>query len=344
MGSAIAWALSGRGHKPSVFEQFAIGHSQGSSHGRSRIVRKAYPDPFYTEIMAEGYGLWADLERQSGRRLLHECGLFYFGNQSSQAMVSLLKGLYDLGVPHVAESGASGSALFPGASLLPDEVGAFTPEAGWVEADSGIRAFQELAEHNGAQFHQATTIDLGAKQTNDFDLCVVAAGAWVNSVLKPLSVALPVRASVQTFAYLKGYRPGPVWIEDSVMNLYGFPSEPTSNSMKIGFHRTDLDFDPDVQRAPDEGQLDAIRDVANRRFGTVSPEIVEAQTCVYTSTSNEDFIIDWASPTVLVVSPCSGHGFKFAPWIGQYVADLVEAKRRADEYPRFLLKSHTPVS
>jgi glycine/D-amino acid oxidase-like deaminating enzyme len=71
--------LSRRGHSVTVYEQFVPGHVRGSSHGESRIVRRAYPDVFYTRCMAEAYPLWEDLQAESGEHLLTECGLAYFG-------------------------------------------------------------------------------------------------------------------------------------------------------------------------------------------------------------------------------------------------------------------------
>ena len=100
-GSAAAYWLSRRaGGEVLGLEQFELGHAMGSSHGRSRIVRKAYPDPFYTEIMQEGYPMWAELQSESGREVLHECGLMYFGPADAQNVRTMIAGLTSLSVPY----------------------------------------------------------------------------------------------------------------------------------------------------------------------------------------------------------------------------------------------------
>src|SRR5579862_9292624 len=83
MGASTALALAERGHDVVLFEQYALGHDRGSSHGRSRIIRKAYPDPFYTAIMDKAYGLWQDLQRYSDSQIVFEPGLLYFGKFES---------------------------------------------------------------------------------------------------------------------------------------------------------------------------------------------------------------------------------------------------------------------
>ncbi|MCH8980324.1 MAG: FAD-dependent oxidoreductase, partial [Armatimonadetes bacterium] len=99
MGSCAARELAKRGHAVTGFEQFEFGHELGSSHGSSRIVRKAYPDPMYTEILLEAYPMWRELQSEAGETMVYECGLTYFGSKDDPEITDQIKALGDLGVP-----------------------------------------------------------------------------------------------------------------------------------------------------------------------------------------------------------------------------------------------------
>src|SRR5690242_1093793 len=94
--------LAERRHSVTLFEQFACFHDRGSSHGRSRIVRRAYPDALYTMYMQEAYPLWSDLQSKSALPILNEVGLAYFGDGDAPEIVSMIRGLDELNVPFEA--------------------------------------------------------------------------------------------------------------------------------------------------------------------------------------------------------------------------------------------------
>jgi sarcosine oxidase len=128
---------------------------------------------------------------------------------------------------------------------------------------------------------------------------------------------------------------GPVWIEDGPDLLYGFPSEDGVSSVKIGVHSAGRNINPDESdRTPQADKLKRISEFAADRFGARSAP-VEATGCLYTSTASEDFRLGQVAERLFWASPCSGHGFKFGPWIGCLMADFVEAKRHPSEFPRF---------
>ncbi len=319
MGSCAALHLAERGHDVDWFDRYPLGHDQGSSHGRSRIVRIAYPDPFYARAMVEGYPMWRELERRLGQTVLHECGLLYLGKSDAPNVEGVRTGLRELQIPF--EERTSGQP-----APLDGEVGIFSQDGGWVAADLALRGIQELAQAAGARFTQATISPSDLRH----DRIVVAAGGWVRELAD-----IPVTPTVQTFAYFWGRVEGPVWIEDGPDGIYGFPSEPGKTTFKVGFHRGTRGLVPaQSDRSPDPAQIQAIQATIRRRFD-LGAEVVEAKTCIYTTTANDDFIVDWLDPRFLVVSPCSGHGFKFGPWIGRHVADLVEDK--ASPIDRFRL-------
>lgn len=314
-----------------LYEQFDFLHQRGSSHGRSRIVRRAYPDALYTMYAGEAYPLWADLQSKSPLPILHECGLAYFGSADSPAMISMAKGLEELEVPFQSLDASGVRAVMPRLRLNQGEVAVFTPEAGWVHAQRALIATSEIASANGAELvfgHKAAREEV----QRDFDAFIVCAGSWVREF-----VDLDVKVTKQTFCYFNGHLDGPVWIEDSVDNAYGFPSEVEHESFKVGIHCGGLPIDPnEAVREPDSGAIEKARDAAQRRFGFADLEVVESQGCLYTSTPSEDFRLGRLGEKGFYASACSGHGFKFGPWIGKLLADFVDGRDKPERYSRFL--------
>lgn len=320
MGLCTSLSLVRRGLDVTCFDMGA----PGSSLGRSRIVRQAYPDAFYTQILLDGHRLWTELEAEIGEKIYHPVGLLYFGDQAAPDVVATQEILAELGVPYQILTNQD----LEHPTLNRDEIGILTPDAGWVAADRVLKGVKMLALAEGATFlnQKATMTDLAS-----FDRVIACAGPWVGEWLN-----LQVETSLQTYAYIRGRFDGPVWIESGPHMLYGFPSEPGATTFKAGVHIPGTMIDPDnPKRQPDGWALDILRDLAWRRFAIKDPVIEEAGCCIYTKTSNDDFRIAWSDDRTLVASPCSGHGFKFGPWMGEFLSDLVEEKQNLVDWPRF---------
>jgi len=334
VGASSAYHLARRGHAVTLFEQFALGHDRGSSHGNSRIVRKAYPDPFYTQIMLDAYPMWTQLERECGSQVLFECGLVVFGAEGCEGMRGVVSALRSLGVEHEVAAAEDARRWMPRLRLAPGEIAVRTPEAGWVHAERAVRHLVTAAAAHGAEPRHERVESLESLESRH-DAVVLAAGAWNRSFLN-----LPVEVTLQTFAYIDTPQPGPVWIEESDDPLYGFPSEPGVDRFKVGVHGRGAAIDPDASgREPDPAALAAIQSLAVRRFGVSEPVLVGAKGCLYTSTSNEDFLFGRVGDKTVFASACSGHGFKFGPWVGRTLADFVEGKSDPSEFPRFLFRA-----
>lgn len=331
MGASTALALTDRGHDVTIFEQFPVPHSQGSSHGASRIVRRAYPDAFYTEIMLSAYPLWEVLHERLGGHVLYETGLLYVGSESSQDVLSMQTGLASLGVEHQILGPDRIGEYFPAFRADRGEVGIFTPGAGWVSAERAVTGSLQLAQEYGA-----TLITQSVEEPVDliqhFDAVCICAGGWAKKLFD-----LPLSVTLQTFAYLEvnAQGHGPVWIEDGPHGIYGFPPEPGTNRVKYGVHSPGDEVDPrDLSRPTSPEKLELLKDFATRRWGIENPQ-PQAQACLYSSTSNIDFLFGEAAPGVFWASPCSGHGFKFGPWVGALMADFVEQLQHPRDWPRF---------
>ncbi|MES1227832.1 MAG: FAD-dependent oxidoreductase [Armatimonadota bacterium] len=332
MGASTALSLIDRGHSVTIFDQFLVGHQQGSSHGRSRIVRKAYVDAFYTRIMLDGYPMWWKLQERLGKQILFETGLVYFAKQENPEYSSLVQALVDNEVKYEVYGKDGIHKVFPTLALHEGERACFSADGGWVRADQAVSGTVKLACDGGATLVQQGVADPKSLLA-EFDSVVVCAGAWAKSMF-----TLPVKPTLQTFAYLQtnGPQRGPVWIHGDDHNVYGIPSEPGQSSIKFGVHSPGPDLEPESPDRPViENHLEILKTFAKERFGDENPLLLEPTTCVYTRTTNEDFLWGQAEENLFWVSPCSGHGFKFGPWIGERMADMAEGSLKPEEEPRF---------
>ena len=303
-GLSAARRLAEAGHRTILFDPCQVGHNLGSSYGPNRIVRRAYPDIYHTGLMTEAYPLWRELECASGAELFHEVGLLCFGPREGEYVAGLAAALASQGVPF--ELG--GAERMPGLRLDSDEGSVFVPEAGWVAASAALTATYSLALAAGVEHVPTEAEGLGR-----FDRVAVCAGPWVRRFWPEA----PVRVTLQATAFLDAPMEGPVWIEDGPGLLYGFPGG------KVGVHRPGPEVDPDdPSREPPSWMLDAIQGFAPRRLG-MEARLTGATGCLYTVTPDEGFRFHRLDARTLVVSACSGHGFKFGPWIGVKVAEML---------------------
>jgi sarcosine oxidase len=313
MGLATGWALRRRGLEPVVHEQFEVGNPHGSSHGRSRIFRLAYAEEHYVRLAQEAFALWRELEAETGETLL---GLY--------GLVEIVRTLDESTAPTLERCGVAWERLdseeaerrFP--IRVPD--GSFAvlqPEAGIACADKALAAFGrglDVREHS-----RVTPADL------DADVVVVTAGSWVNELLDE---PLPVRTTRETVCYFRpeGGKPVPSVVsfhpdrhKHDMYSLY----DPV-HGLKVGAHHAGPQADPNVPGEPQPELVDRITTWTNTTYRLADPEPVAAQTCMYTTTADESFILERRG-RVVVGSPCSGHGFKFAPAIGERLATLAVA-------------------
>lgn len=310
-GLATAYELARRGFSVVVYEQFSAFHDRGSSHGRSRIVRRAYTDRQFTAAMLEAYPMWAELEAALGETLIREVGLLYFGRANSADLLRMAKDLADLEIPHAVAEGDDVRTFSPRLRLDPDEVAIWTPDAGWVDAAATLRGLFRLALDLGVEFRFESSLSPDDVRGLEGPVAICA-GPWVREF-----VDLDVKVTMQTFAYADLHVEGPVWIEDSALLPYGFPSD--AWGMKLALHSAGPILDPDAPRLAPTG-LDALQDVVARRFDHPNAELSHVGTCLYTSTPDEGFRFGTLGDNAVYVSACSGHAFKFGPWIGRQMA------------------------
>ena len=318
MGLAAARALAQRGEEVTVYEQFELGHTRGSSHGKSRIFRLSYAEEHWIKLAQRAYELWRELERETKTKLLVLDGLIDADPDLSQRLAA-----FD----------ACGVAY---EELTPDDVRerfgyvyddlerlVFTPDAGIALAEAALDAFARSARAAGADIRERTRIDNLASLPHD--AVVVTAGGWAPKLLASAGIELDATPTRETVAYFARRDDGPFpsvidWASDGSFQLYALQAP--GIGVKAGLHKSGRPTDPELEGPPDERVVDAVSELVRRRFPRVDPAPLRTETCIYTNIDEERFVCERHSRLV-VGSACSGHGFKFAPAVGEALANLV---------------------
>jgi glycine/D-amino acid oxidase-like deaminating enzyme len=350
-GAACAWSLSRRSVPVVVLEQFAAGHRSGSSHGSARIVRRGYRDALYVSLTGKAFELWRELEATSGAAVLRMLGGLDFGTQRDVPTVAAL--LADARVPHEVLPAAEASARWPGMVFDSDVV--FHAQAGSLDADVAVATMLAEAARLGAVVRQETTaaaiagnrVTLADGSSLAARCVVVAAGGWVAPLLDGAMPLPPLRVTQQQVFHFPRLDPSaPPWPsvihepdEHPVYHLAGGRDGGAGDDRKIGEH----DAGHETTAAGRDGVVDPasrarLVEYVRRWLPGLDPTPRGEATCLYTETLSEDFLIDRVGDLV-VCSPCSGHGAKFAPLVGELVASLVTGDGSAVP-DRFRLAAH----
>jgi sarcosine oxidase len=350
-GSASAWALARRDVPVTVVEQFPIGHGHGSSHGSARIVRRGYGDGLYVSLSGRAFELWRELEQVTGAQILRMLGGIDFGPRRNVPKVAAL--LAEAGVPHEVLPGAEAEARWPGMVFEGADV-VHHEQAGTMDAARAVEAFLADAQRLGAEVRPETAavavgsdgVRLADGTTLPARCVVVAAGGWVEPLLSEVVQLPPVRVTQQQiFHFPRLDTSAPAWPsvihepdEHPVYHLAGGRDGGPGDDRKIGEH----DAGVETTAAGRDGVVnpasrDRLIEYVRRWLPGLDPTPRGETTCLYTETPSEDFILDRVDDLV-VCSPCSGHGAKFAPLIGELVSGLVLGDARVPD--RFRLIDH----
>jgi sarcosine oxidase len=305
MGCATAWALRERGAEVTLHEQFELDHDRGSSHGRTRIFRLAYPEAYWVRFAQEAYAGWQELDPDV-------LGLYGLIELFADPALTSAHALDECGVPYRLLDKAGVRAL--GANLPDGWTALHVADAGVVFADRARHAFVEAA---GVEVE--TNRRIGSTDELDADVVVVTAGSWVRELVPDV----PVKVTRETVAYFAREGPPPPSIVDLNAETRGhgmYSLHDPVHGLKAGAHHAGAEAGPGTE-APDPAIVERIASWVSERFPDVAPEPVEAQTCLYTTTADERFVLERRG-RVVVGSACSGHGFKFAPAVGRRLAAL----------------------
>lgn len=328
VGLATARELAASGREVLVLEQFRLGHDRGSSHGASRIFRLAYDEAKWVRLAQEALPLWRELEAESGLELLSLPGSLDTGRDSEQVCDALEScgAAFELLEPTEVE-------LRFGISLR--EPALFQPQGGvaWASRTlSALRGSIDVREETRAMSIAARGSTVRVETTQgpvDALAVVVCAGAWARPLLATVCCNLDVTVTRETVAYfaLEAERPVPSVIDwrmaEGWPGVQVYALDGGGGRLKVGLHHAGPVADPDQEGAPDEAAVGLAAQWAAQAFSLASEEPLSAETCLYTTTADESFVLERHGP-IVVGSACSGHAFKFVPALGRRLAALAE--------------------
>jgi sarcosine oxidase len=343
MGSAALWQLARRGHKVLGLERFDLGHGMGSSHGFNRIIRLAYFEhPSYVPLLRRAYELWRETETLSGETLLYVTGGLDAGLEDGRVVRGSLAACKAHDLPHEVLTGNEIARRFPGYRVPAYYAAVYQPDAGFVASERAILTHAALAIAAGAEIHgrekvlaleprQGRVVVVTDRGRYEAGRVVVSAGAWVSDLVPALrSTAVPER---QVLGWFQPRKPA-LFTPDvfPVSNLltefghyYQFPIWGLPG-FKIGLyhHLREHGHADELSREPTAADEEVLRQALRTIFPDADGPTLRLAACLFTNTPDEHFLIDTlpGHPEIVLASPCSGHGFKFASVIGEVLADL----------------------
>ena len=353
MGSAALYHLAQRGVRVAGFDRFTPPHALGSTHGLSRIIRESYYEhPHYVPLVQRAYELWADLERRAAHRLFHQTGGLMVGERDGVLVTGALRSAREHGLDHEELSAAEIRKRFPG-FVIPNEMNAFyEPRAGILDPEACVAAHLRLAVAAGAELFVNEPVQdwsnsdgrvrvVTSRGEYDAGRMALCAGAWTPALLDDESISLRVERQVMHWftphdAELFTPARCPIaMIEYAADRIFYFVPD-DGDGVKAAIHHEGETVDPDtVRREVEDEEVDRVTRLLKIYLPEAAGERRRSATCLYTNTPDGHFLITPHAryEEVLIVSACSGHGFKFASAIGEAVADLLMGTSRPDLLP-----------
>ena len=342
-GSGALYHLARRGARVLGIEQYGVAHDRGSSHGETRIIRKAYFEhPDYVPLLLRAYDLWRELEAESGRDLMRLRGLMLAGLPEGEAIAGARLSARQHGLQIEDLTATDAAARWPGFRFPEEFAVVFEADAGYLAVEECVRTHVERAVARGAVVRTGETVtgwtDDGrtVRVTTDRGKyeslrLVVAAGAWAGRLLRDLSVPLsvvrkPVFWHSSPTADYDASRGTPAFYLDTPEGaFYGFPRL-DGQTVKVAEHTGgDAVQDPGrLDRVTTDADHSRVRAFVERMMPQLDPRPVRSSVCMYTLTPDRHFLIDRhpRHPNVVFGAGFSGHGFKFTSVLGAALAEL----------------------
>jgi len=338
MGAATGWRLQRRGAEVVCFDRFSPPHDLGSTHGESRVTRTAYFEgPWYVPLLQETFGMWRELETDSREQLLTLNGLLMIGAPDSEAVMASQAAAKEHRLEIKVLDASELRRRYPGHTVGDGEVAVFDPQAGFLRVETVVSAMiRELDVRRNTQVTRVEPRSGGvevatAEGSEMFDAAVIATGPWMSELVPflPLKVERQVLVWLAIQSGADWFSPDrfPVWIREATPqgDVYGLPSL-DGRSIKLARHHGGETVDPaTVRRTATDADLDPLRLFVTKYLHGVTRHVTRSAVCLYTDTPDQHFAIGPhpESERVVILSACSGHGFKFSPVVGDIAADLV---------------------
>ncbi len=349
MGSAAACELARRGRRVLALEQFALGHDRGSSHGHTRIIRKAYYEhPDYVPLVCRAFERWYDLEQRQGIHLLTECPCLSIGRSDSPTIAGVLASAKQHRLPVETLTSSELRYRYP-AFRFDDYVGVLERSAGFLyvedcvqaHACEAVRMGATILDHEPVVSWQANEREVSVQTTAERYTAarlIVTAGPWAGQMLARQGACLRVvRQVAQWFGTCDdaAFRRDvfPLYLADTPQgHFYGFPVLNT-NGAKVAQHygAPEVTAPSEINRAIKPQDEETVRAFLRKHLPGIDGPCHRASVCLYTLTPDRHFIIDRHPDlaNVVIAAGFSGHGFKFASVVGEILADLAEEGKTA---------------
>jgi len=357
MGAAASYNLAKRGLRVLNIERFGVNHEFGSSHGRTRIIRLAYyEDPRYVPLLRRAFESWREIESKSGRRLLRMTGGLMIGRADGELVTGVLRSARIHGIRCEVLSSSEAEGRFAAFRLDKEYSAVYEETVGILSAEDCVRSFVGLASEAGCEFRFSEQVQRWSSSADGIEVetsagtqtaakLVLCAGAWNGVLLRGL---LPLKVERQVpFWFSSGgvdyFAPPkmPVFImeEEAGVFYYGVPD--LGHGVKVARTHGGEYVDPDsVRREVTPQDVEPVRGFISRRLRNLDGRPISSTTCLYTNTPDLNFAVGIhpENKKVVVMSACSGHGFKFASVLGEVAADLATG-----ESPPYDLTFHDPA-
>ncbi len=353
MGSAALYALAQRGRRVIGIDRFEPGHHLGSSFGESRIIRMAYyEDPVYVPLLRLAYEAWERLESHTGEQILTITGILEAGMEGSALVEGSLRSALQHELPHEVLLPGQVNKRFPAFSIPPEWHCVFQPDAGILQPEKAINLFVKSASALGATVSLGTRVrsvrpvgdrvevHLETGETIEAGSAVLAVGPWIQELVPELGSKM--RLTRQPLIWFEPQerqlvRPPsmPVFFFHTPDDLiYGFPDF-RGSGVKVASHIScgELTSADETRAEVSDEEKAHLKRFVGRFIPAAAGRIRQTHVCIYTRSTDEHFVLGLhpSASQIVLASPCSGHGFKFASIFGEVLADL--AMTRATDKP-----------
>lgn len=351
MGAPTCYYLAERGMKVLGVEQFDIPNQKSSHGGQSRLIRKAYfENPDYVPLLELAYKNWKVFEERTNSQFYYPTGLLYSGMANEELLSGLVQSSSLYHVPLEEFDASKQESHVPQFHLPNQYTTILEPDAGFVTPEKAILAFKEEAENLGARIQTNEAVMEWSSDSNGVKVkttkgtysagkLVITAGPWTNRIVDELPTNLKITQQLLTWIRPKNpeaFQLGnfPCWgiQEEGDPGLYyGFPimQEPGpfgETGLKVAHHILGDEIDPSNKDNFDEKEeVKKLMSMLDRYLPEAVGELLHVKSCLYSNTPDSEFIIDILpqhNDRVSIACGFSGHGFKFAPAIGEIMADF----------------------
>jgi sarcosine oxidase len=341
-GSAAARALAMSGLRVLALDQFSPPHTWGSTHGGTRIIREAYFEGSeYVPLVKRAYERWDELARECGEQLFVPTGGMTIGPPDGALARGARLSAELHGIAHDVLSSREANARYPQFNLDDDMVAVVEHRAGVLLPEACVTAFLDGAASSGAAIRleeellewTASDSVVRVRTTRgeyEAGTLVLTAGAWLPLLVGDINLGLTVERQVMHWfepasrVPTDSHSPVTIWDHEPGRAFYTIPD--MGHGAKAAFHHAgEHTTAATIRREVGDDEVQAVESVVAQRVPGLSPHAIRSATCIYTNTPDENFLIDFhpAHRNVILASACSGHGFKFAPVIGDMITGLV---------------------